>query len=215
MSQERPRAITITRIHPIFVAEVSGADLTRPLSREDAEQIEQAMDTYAVLVFHDQALTDAQQQAFSQNFGELENAKGGNVTKPEDRRLQEGMNDVSNLGKDNRPLAADSRQRLFNLGNRLWHSDSSFRAIPAKYSLLSARIVPDGGGRERSDGDVQTGPPEAGSRASGIEAQVALSLVTRRPDRRQTDTGSAYAAARSHRARDAAEVCLQSCLAPT
>ena len=70
---------------------------------------------------------------------------GGNITKPEDRRLQIGMGDVSNLGKDGKPLPRDTRQRLFNLGNMLWHSDSSFRAIPAKYSLLSARVVnPDG-----------------------------------------------------------------------
>jgi alpha-ketoglutarate-dependent 2,4-dichlorophenoxyacetate dioxygenase len=56
------------------------------------------------------------------------------------------MNDVSNLGEDHRPLARDDRRRLFNLGNQLWHSDSSFRAIPAKYSLLSGRIVVDKGG---------------------------------------------------------------------
>jgi alpha-ketoglutarate-dependent 2,4-dichlorophenoxyacetate dioxygenase len=56
------------------------------------------------------------------------------------------MNDVSNLGKDGKPLARDSRQRLFNIGNMLWHSDSSFRAVPAKYSLLSARVVNKKGG---------------------------------------------------------------------
>ncbi|MGI9424322.1 MAG: TauD/TfdA dioxygenase family protein, partial [Hyphomicrobiaceae bacterium] len=139
-------SIVIKNLHPIFVGEVSGADLTQPLSPNEAEQIERAMDNYAVLVFHDQPLSDEQQQAFSRNFGDLENAKGGNITKPEDRRLQQGMNDVSNLDKDNRPLPPDSRQRLFNLGNRLWHSDSSFRAMPAKYSLLSGRVVPDGGG---------------------------------------------------------------------
>ncbi|HEY8290394.1 MAG TPA: TauD/TfdA family dioxygenase, partial [Acetobacteraceae bacterium] len=57
------------------------------------------------------------------------------------------MADVSNLGADHKPLARDDRRRLFNLGNRLWHSDSSFRAVPAKYSLLSGRIVVDNGGR--------------------------------------------------------------------
>ncbi|MEM9359181.1 MAG: TauD/TfdA family dioxygenase [Pseudomonadota bacterium] len=139
-------SLTISQVHPVFVGEVTGVDLTKPLSAEVAARIEAAMDEHAVLVFHDQAISDEQQQAFSQNFGELENAKGGNVTKPQDRRLQVGMNDVSNLGKDNKPLPRDSRQRLFNLGNRLWHSDSSFRAIPAKYSLLSARVIPDAGG---------------------------------------------------------------------
>jgi alpha-ketoglutarate-dependent 2,4-dichlorophenoxyacetate dioxygenase len=56
------------------------------------------------------------------------------------------MPDVSNLDRDNNLRAADDRIRLNALGNRLWHSDASFRAIPAKYSLLSARIVPGAGG---------------------------------------------------------------------
>jgi alpha-ketoglutarate-dependent 2,4-dichlorophenoxyacetate dioxygenase len=56
------------------------------------------------------------------------------------------MADVSNLGADHQPLARDDRRRLFNLGNQLWHSDSSFRAVPAKYSLLSGRTVVDTGG---------------------------------------------------------------------
>jgi alpha-ketoglutarate-dependent 2,4-dichlorophenoxyacetate dioxygenase len=104
------------------------------------------MDKYAVLVFPGQNLTDEQQMAFTVNFGPIEDARGGNVTKPQDKRLVTGMNDVSNLGKDGKPLARDSRQRLFNIGNMLWHSDSSFRPIPAKYSLLSARVVNKKGG---------------------------------------------------------------------
>jgi alpha-ketoglutarate-dependent 2,4-dichlorophenoxyacetate dioxygenase len=138
--------VQIRPLHPLFAGEVSGVDITKPLSKDDVAAIEAGMDTYAVLVFHDQNITDAQQMAFSQNFGALEDSRGGNVTKPEDKRLGTGMNDVSNLGKDGKPLARDSRQRLFNLGNSLWHSDSSFRATPAKYSLLSARIVNKNGG---------------------------------------------------------------------
>ena len=56
------------------------------------------------------------------------------------------MIDVSNLDKDGKPLARDDRRRMFNLGNRLWHSDCSFRAKPAKYSILSARTVASQGG---------------------------------------------------------------------
>ena len=120
-------SISIRPMHPVFVGEVSGIDITRPLTPDEVAAIEAGMDQYAVLVFHDQKITDEQQMAFSLNFGALENPRGGNITKPEDRRLQVGMNDVSNLGKDGRPLPRDSRERAFNLGNMLWHSDSSFR----------------------------------------------------------------------------------------
>ena len=144
--------IAIRQIHPVFVGEVSGVDLTRPLAPDEVAAVEAGMDRYAVLVFHDQKITDEQQMAFSKNFGPLEDARGGNITKPEDKRLATGMNDVSNLGRDGQPLARESRVRLFNLGNMLWHSDSSFRPIPAKYSLLSARVVnPTGGNTEFAD----------------------------------------------------------------
>jgi alpha-ketoglutarate-dependent 2,4-dichlorophenoxyacetate dioxygenase len=144
--------ISIRQIHPVFVGEVSGVDIAWPLSTEDVSAIDDGMNRYAVLVFHDQKITDEQQMAFTVNFGAMEDARGGNITKPEERRLEVGMNDVSNLGKDGRLMERDSRQRLFNLGNMLWHSDSSFRPIPAKYSLLSARVVnPVGGNTEYAD----------------------------------------------------------------
>jgi alpha-ketoglutarate-dependent 2,4-dichlorophenoxyacetate dioxygenase len=139
-------AATIRQIHPVFVGEVSGVDLRHKLSRDEIAAIEAGMDRYAVLVFRDQNITDEQQVAFSCNFGEIENSAGGNVTRPDQKRLGPLMNDVSNLGQDHTPLARDDRRRLFNLGNRLWHSDSSFRAIPAKYSLLSGRIIAKKGG---------------------------------------------------------------------
>jgi alpha-ketoglutarate-dependent 2,4-dichlorophenoxyacetate dioxygenase len=145
-------AISIRQLHPHFVGEVSGLDLTRPLSPDEARQIEAGMDRYAVLVFHDQDITDEQQLQFASNFGPRENRTGGTVTKKEDYRLSSGLADVSNLGKDGKPLPRDHRTHLFNLGNCLWHSDSSFRPIPAKFSLLSARVVnPKGGNTEFAD----------------------------------------------------------------
>src|SRR5262249_47274725 len=80
------------------------------------------------------------------NFGNLENTTGGNITKPEQRRLRIEFADVSNIAKDNSLFERDDRRRMFNLGNRLWHSDSSFRATSAKYSILSGRVVPSAGG---------------------------------------------------------------------
>jgi alpha-ketoglutarate-dependent 2,4-dichlorophenoxyacetate dioxygenase len=137
-------AIAIRQIHDIFVGEVSGADLTQPLSAEDVAAIEAGMDRYAVLIFRGQNITDEQQVAFSRNFGEIENKKGGNIRTEE--RVNELINDVSNLDNNNQPFDREDRRRYFNLGNHLWHSDSSFRAIPAKYSLLSARSIPTAGG---------------------------------------------------------------------
>ncbi|MBL8701676.1 MAG: TauD/TfdA family dioxygenase [Alphaproteobacteria bacterium] len=144
--------ITIRQIHPTFVGDVSGVDLTRPLSHDEVAAIEAGMDQHAVLVFHDQQFTDDQQVAFSRNFGEIELAVAGNLTKENEKRLSLNFADVSNLDRDNKLLARNDRNRMFNLGNRLWHSDSSFRAVPAKYSLLSGRIVPaEGGNTEFAD----------------------------------------------------------------
>jgi alpha-ketoglutarate-dependent 2,4-dichlorophenoxyacetate dioxygenase len=139
-------AIEIRQLHPSFVGEVSGVDITRPLGRADVAAIEGGMDRYAVLVFRDQRLTDEQQLAFSRNFGELEFTRGTGISKPGELRLDPAFADVSNLDTNNRPLARDNRRRLYSLGNRLWHSDSSFKAIPATYSLLSGRIVSEKGG---------------------------------------------------------------------
>jgi len=104
------------------------------------------MDAHAVLVFRDQDLTDEQQLAFTLNFGELESYKtAGHVRKPEDYRLGPGIADFSNLDKHGHIMSAEDRVWFFKLGDRLWHSDSSFRPIPAKYSLLSGRVIPSWG----------------------------------------------------------------------
>src|SRR5215472_1029402 len=103
--------ISIRQIHPVFVGEVSGADLTRPLSKADVAAIEAGMDRYAVLVFRTQRIDDEQQMAFTRNFGEIENASGGNITQPHELRLLKGMIDVSNLNKQGAPLRRDDRRR--------------------------------------------------------------------------------------------------------
>ena len=138
--------LTITQITPVFAGEVSGVDITQKLSHDDVAAIEAGMDRHAVLVFRDQHLTDDAQRAFTRNFGALESSPGGHIATAAQRRLPLDMQDASNLDKDQKPFARDDRRRMFNLGNRLWHSDSSYRAVPAKYSLLSGRIVVDHGG---------------------------------------------------------------------
>lgn len=101
----------IVQIHPVFPGEVSGVDMTKPLSLEEIEAIDAGMNADAVLVFRDQRLTDEQQLAFGRCFGALETARGGNITKPDDRRLAVGMNDVSNIARDGQLHARDSRTR--------------------------------------------------------------------------------------------------------
>ena len=138
--------LSIEQVGPCFAGRVTGLDATQPLTADEVAAIEAGMDRYAVLVFPAQHLTDEQQMAFTQYFGPLEDTRGGNVTKPDQKRLPQGMADVSNLDQSGKPLARDDRRRMFNLGNQLWHSDSSFRATPAKYSILSGRVVSTGGG---------------------------------------------------------------------
>jgi alpha-ketoglutarate-dependent 2,4-dichlorophenoxyacetate dioxygenase len=136
---------------PDFFGEVSGIDLAGPIAPEEVAAIESGMDRFAVLVFHDQRIDDEQQLAFTRNFGPLEMATGDFEIK--NRRLSIAVNDISNVDNDNKVRARDDRTRLFSLGNMLWHSDSSFKTTPAKYSLLSARVIPSspGGNTEFAD----------------------------------------------------------------
>jgi alpha-ketoglutarate-dependent 2,4-dichlorophenoxyacetate dioxygenase len=134
------------QVGPCFAAEVEGVDLSRPLSREEVAAIHAGMDQYAVLVFHDQQIDDEQQLAFTRSLGDIEHAIGTSLRAPDEYRLPTTFADVSNLDRDNQVFAREDRRRLFALGNRLWHSDSSFKATPAKYSLLRAVRVPSRGG---------------------------------------------------------------------
>ena len=129
-----------------FAAVVEGIDLGAPLGSAEVEAIHAGMDRHAVLVFHDQPLTDEQQIAFTRSLGKIELNTANNVTRLDQRRLSVEMSDISNLDQHSNLLARDDRRRAFNLGNRLWHSDSSFKAVSAKYSLLSARVIPSAGG---------------------------------------------------------------------
>ncbi len=130
---------------PLFAGEVSGIDLTRRLTDAEVAAVHAGMDRFGVLVFHGQQLEDEQQLAFSRQLGPLETATG-DIAPVHERRLSMEVNDISNLDRHGELLPRDDRRRLFGLGNMLWHSDSSFKEVPAKYSLLSARQIPPTGG---------------------------------------------------------------------
>ena len=136
-------AIEVTPLHPTPGARVRGVDLTRPVPPDVFAEIDAAFNRHGILVFPDQPVTDEQQLAFSRLFGPLEvnpNYAGAKM------RLRPDIADISNLDPEGRVLARDDRRNLFNLGNQLWHTDSSFKRIPAKCSLLSARELPSSGG---------------------------------------------------------------------
>lgn len=139
-------AIEIRPLTKHIGGEVSGIDIRRPPSREEVAAIEAGMDRYAVLVCRSPGITDEQQLAFTQQFGPIQPAEGTNVTKPHERRLDVKFSDVSNVAKSGDLLERANRRRMFSLANRLWHSDASYRVVPAKYSMLSGRIVPTSGG---------------------------------------------------------------------
>src|SRR3984893_2770905 len=139
-------SVSIRPLHPVFVGEVAGVDCRKPLDPADVAAIDQGMDEYAVLIFRDQNLTDEEQIAFTRHFGELEKYNTpGHIRKREDQRLGPGIADFSNLDKDGRIMSPEDRVWFFKLGDRLWHSDSSFRPAPAKYSILSGRVIPSWG----------------------------------------------------------------------
>ena len=139
-------AVEIRQVGDKFAGEVTGIDLTKPLSTESVSAIHDGMDEYAVLFFRGQPLTADEQLAFSKQLGEIEHAIGTSLRDDKDARLPTTFADVSNLDRDERPFDINDRRRLFAIGNRLWHSDSSFKVIPAKYSILHAISIPSRGG---------------------------------------------------------------------
>ena len=132
--------LTISPLHPLFAAEVVGLDLNRPLSDATLDQIKAAFAQYSVLVFREQEITDDQQVAFSERFGVLETTKVG--TPGAGGKLIT----LSNIGADGQIEPPTGRQILNNKANQHWHADSSFKPVPSKASMLSARIIPSSGG---------------------------------------------------------------------
>jgi len=138
-------AITVCPVTPSFAAEIGDVDLSKPLAPADLEAIKEAFASYAVLIFPDQHLSQDQHLDFARYFGPLETTIALH-RKDAQLRLRPELSDVSNLAHDDTVWEKDSRQRMFQLGNRLWHTDSSFKRRPALASLLYARAIPPIGG---------------------------------------------------------------------
>jgi alpha-ketoglutarate-dependent 2,4-dichlorophenoxyacetate dioxygenase len=143
--------ISIYPVTPGFVAEIGDVDLSAPLATADLEAVHAAFWKYAVLIFPEQHLPADQHLAFARTFGPVETDR---VLDPKvtPQRLDDSFADISNLAPDGRIWAKDSRQRMYKAGNKLWHTDSSFKFRPGLCSLLYSRIVaPIGGHTEFAD----------------------------------------------------------------
>jgi alpha-ketoglutarate-dependent 2,4-dichlorophenoxyacetate dioxygenase len=144
-------SINIVPVTPTFAAEIGDVDLSRPLSDADFEEIRQAFWKYAVLIFPGQQLTPGQHVAFSTRFGPLEKERTLDP-KATPSRYGGEFADISNLNVEGKIWGETSRQRMYKLGNKLWHTDSSFKRLPALCSLLySHTIAPIGGHTEFAD----------------------------------------------------------------
>jgi alpha-ketoglutarate-dependent 2,4-dichlorophenoxyacetate dioxygenase len=138
-------ATTVCPVTPGFAAEIGDVDLSKPIEPADVAAIKDAFARYAVLIFPDQHLSQDQHLDFARHFGPLETTIAL-FRKDAKLRVRPEFADVSNLDPDNEVWGKDSRQRMFQLGNRLWHTDSSFKRLPARASLLYARSIPAIGG---------------------------------------------------------------------
>jgi len=167
--------ITIYPVTPDFAAEIGDVNLAS-ISDADMGAIKQAFWKYSVLVFPDQKLSGTQHVEFARRFGALETTIA--TFRPGEKlRVQEEIADVSNLDPENKLLGRDSRQRMYNMGNRLWHTDSSFRHVPAFASVLYGRsVAPIGGHTEFADmrAAFDSLPPPKQEQLRGLVAEHSI-----------------------------------------
>src|SRR5215468_11138140 len=138
-------SISVFPVTPSFAAEIGDIDLSQQIEPSDYVAIEDAFAKYAVLIFPDQRLSQDHHLDFARHFGPLETTIGV-YRKDSPLRVRKEFADVSNLAHDERIWGKDSRTRMFQMGNRIWHTDSSFKRLPAYASLLYARSIPPVGG---------------------------------------------------------------------
>ena len=141
--------LTVKPLHPLFAAEMLGADLRQEPSSDLVSAVNDAMAQYAVLVVRDQQISDEQQIRFARRFGPLELPPHQGVKGHGERRIAPELYDVSNIGADGQILPQDSLRHASNKANEEFHTDSSFNTLPTKWSLLIGHIVPP----ERGDTD--------------------------------------------------------------
>jgi len=166
--------IVVEKLHDKFAARIRGVDLTKPLPVDVRKDIQAALDRYAVLVFPGAPLTEDQQADFAENFGQLERS---NIIMKVKARIGGRLADISNIDENEQLFGEYDRRRMFSLGNQLWHTDSSFKKIPAKYSMLHAHVVtPEGGETQVVDTRVayEALPQKMKDRIDGLVAEHSI-----------------------------------------
>jgi len=174
-------SITISPVTPSFAAEIGDVDLAR-LAEADLAEIKEAFWKYAVLVFPEQHLTEEQHLAFARHFGPVETDRVLDQ-KVTPHRLDQSFADISNLTPDGKIWAEDSRQRMYKAGNKLWHTDSSFKRLPGLASLLYSRTVaPVGGHTEFADqrAAYDALPAETKAKLKGLVAEHSIATSRRK-----------------------------------
>jgi alpha-ketoglutarate-dependent 2,4-dichlorophenoxyacetate dioxygenase len=149
--------LELRQLHPLFAAEATGVDLSGSVDGALVDAIWRAIDKYAVVVFREQRLDDTQLRDFAALFGPLEIGRAAATAKR--RRLKHPeIGDISNLDEDGKLRDAYDRRRLDMLGNRLWHTDASYMAVPVVLGMLHAVAVPPAsalGGGETEFADMR------------------------------------------------------------
>jgi alpha-ketoglutarate-dependent 2,4-dichlorophenoxyacetate dioxygenase len=130
------------KLTPHFAAEVTGVDLRAVHDRATLDELRSGMDEYGVLVFRNQPFSDPEQLGFAERFDGALHSNTGAAVLGKNRFGNEALADISNVDETGRLLQSNDRRRMYNLGNRLWHTDASFQDPPGRYSMLSARVVP-------------------------------------------------------------------------
>jgi alpha-ketoglutarate-dependent 2,4-dichlorophenoxyacetate dioxygenase len=170
-------SLTLRAIHPCFVAEAGPIDLRAVHDPATLAAVRAGLDEHAVLVFHDQPFTDAEQVAFAQRLdGRLHTKTGSSVLGPS-RLGTEALADISNVDERGDLLPPGDRRRQYGLANRLWHTDASFQDPPGRYSMLSARVVPPAGA-DTEFADTRAAydalPPAMQARLRGLRAHHSI-----------------------------------------
>jgi alpha-ketoglutarate-dependent 2,4-dichlorophenoxyacetate dioxygenase len=136
--------LSFVPLHPLFAARADGIDLSEPVDTAAAQEIDAAMDRFAVLVFRGQNISEDEQLAFTAAFGPMD--PGRHLAVRQHRRVRPEFADVSNLDEAGNVAGRDHRRILSNMATRLWHTDSSYKQPAAKFSLLYCSAIPDWGG---------------------------------------------------------------------